>query len=80
MTARGYEIHDGETSVACAPGGTIGGKPDGAACGNVFGTYLHGPVSYTHLFGGVTGDLAGWFLQWAELAMLAMLVTGGMLL
>lgn len=31
-------------------------------------------------FGGVTGDLAGWFLQWAELAMLAMLVAGGMLL
>lgn len=31
-------------------------------------------------FGGVTGDLAGWFLQWAELAMLAMLVVGGMLL
>ena len=47
-------------------------------------------VSYTHLdvykrqalarFGGVTGDLAGWFLQWAELAMLAVLVAGGMLL
>ena len=31
-------------------------------------------------FGGVTGDLAGWFLQWAELAMLAVLVAGGMLL
>ena len=31
-------------------------------------------------FGGVTGDLAGWFLQWAELAMLAMLAAGGMLL
>ncbi|MFR7736014.1 MAG: hypothetical protein ACLU0V_00060 [Eggerthella lenta] len=28
----------------------------------------------------MTGDLAGWFLQWAELAMLAMLVAGGMLL
>ena len=42
MTARGYEIHDGETTVSCAPAGTIGGKPEGAACGNVFGTYLHG--------------------------------------
>ena len=41
-TARGYEIHDGETTVSCAPAGTIGGKPEGAACGNVFGTYLHG--------------------------------------
>ncbi len=42
MMARGYEIHDGETTVSCAPAGTIGGKPEGAACGNVFGTYLHG--------------------------------------
>ena len=42
MTARGYEIHDGETTVSCAHAGTIGGKPEGAACGNVFGTYLHG--------------------------------------
>ena len=42
MTARGYEIHDGETTVSCAPAGTIGGNPEGAACGNVFGTYLHG--------------------------------------
>ena len=30
-------------------------------------------------FGGVTGDLAGWFLQWAELSMLAVLVLGGLL-
>lgn len=30
-------------------------------------------------FGGVTGDLAGWFLQWVELAMLAVLVLGGLL-
>lgn len=30
-------------------------------------------------FGGVTGDLAGWFLQWTELAMLAVLVGGGLL-
>lgn len=42
MTARGYEIHDGETTVSCASAGTIGGEPEGAACGNVFGTYLHG--------------------------------------
>lgn len=31
-------------------------------------------------FGGVTGDLAGWFLQMAELAMLAVLVIGGLVL
>ena len=37
---------------------------------------------YRHMalsrFGGVTGDLAGWFLQWAELAMLAVLSIGGL--
>lgn len=27
-------------------------------------------------FGGVTGDIAGWFLQWAELAMVVVLVAG----
>lgn len=31
-------------------------------------------------FGGVTGDLAGWFLQMAELALTAALVIGGKLL
>lgn len=31
-------------------------------------------------FGGVTGDLAGWFLQTAELVMLFILVIGGMVL
>lgn len=37
---------------------------------------------YRHMalsrFGGVTGDLAGWFLQWAELAMFAVLSIGGL--
>ena len=42
MTARGYEIHDGKTSGDVAPAGTIDGAPEGVACGNVFGTYLHG--------------------------------------
>lgn len=30
-------------------------------------------------FGGVTGDLAGWFLQVTELALIAVIVTGGKL-
>ena len=30
-------------------------------------------------FGGVTGDLAGWFLQWAELVMLTVVVLGELL-
>ena len=31
-------------------------------------------------FGGVTGDLAGWFLQVTELALTAVIVIGGKLL
>ena len=30
-------------------------------------------------FGGVTGDLAGWFIQVTELALIAAVVLGGML-
>jgi len=41
-------------------------------------------VYYRHMamgkFGGVTGDLAGWFLQMAELVMLGILVIGGVIL
>ena len=42
LLAQGYEIHDGETSGACSAAGSIDGAPEGAARGNVFGTYLHG--------------------------------------
>lgn len=31
-------------------------------------------------FGGITGDTAGWFLQWVELIMIAVLVVGGLIL
>ncbi len=41
-------------------------------------------VYYRHVaykqFGGVTGDLAGWFLQRTELALTAVIVIGGKLL
>ena len=41
-------------------------------------------LSYRHMaykrFGGVTGDLAGWFLQVTELALTAVIVIGGKLL
>ena len=42
----------------------------------VFAWYRHVAISR---FGGVTGDTAGWFLQWAELAMLAVLAVGSAL-
>lgn len=54
--------------------------PLGAACACagliVFGIYR---VVAMRTFGGVTGDLAGWFVQYAEIAMCAVLATGGML-
>jgi adenosylcobyric acid synthase len=40
----GYEIHLGETEYreAALPFAEINGHPDGAVCGNVSGTYVHG--------------------------------------
>ena len=39
----GYEIHTGRTVVEGAPFARLAdGTPEGCACGNVFGTYLHG--------------------------------------
>lgn len=47
-----------------------------AAALGVFAWYRHVAMAR---FGGVTGDTAGWFLQWAELAMLAVLAVGSAL-
>ena len=41
----------------------------------VFGVYRAVAMK---VFGGVTGDLAGWFVQYAELAMVAVVVIGGL--
>ncbi len=43
---------------------------------SVLAWYRHVALSR---FGGVTGDAAGWFLQWVELAMLAVLAVGSAL-
>ena len=58
MCARGYEIHDGRTALDCAAAGTIDGKPEGAACGNVFGTYLHGLFDEPKLARALVCELA----------------------
>ena len=47
-----------------------------ASAGMVFVYYRH--ICY-HQFGGVTGDLAGYFLQVCELAMLTAVMAGGKL-
>ena len=56
----------------------VGGWPMGLAClaaaGLCFGVYRG--MSY-RCFGGVTGDLAGWFVQVAELALAAVIALGG---
>lgn len=49
----------------------LGGALMAAGCGGVFVTYKR---MAAEKFGGLTGDLAGWFLQTAELFMLAALV------
>lgn len=56
--------------VLCFCGGTAGAAMVLAAAG-VFGCYIH---TAKRKFGGISGDLAGWFLQKAEFWMLAALV------
>ena len=58
---RGYQIHMGQTAVDGAEPFCIleEGQPDGACCGNVFGTYLHGLFDT----GLLTEALADWLCQ-----------------
>lgn len=57
----GYEIHMGQTiNSGAAPFCTFeDGNQDGAVCGNVYGTYLHGLFDT----GELTGKLAGYLAQ-----------------
>ena len=56
----GYQIHMGMSSGAAEPFCTLDdGTPEGAACGNVFGTYLHGLFDS----GELTEKLAGWLMR-----------------
>ena len=58
MSARGYEIHDGNTTVEGTHAGTIEGAPEGVACGNVFGTYLHGLFDEPEIATALVRELA----------------------
>ena len=49
----------------------LGGGWAVLAAAMMFGIYY---VSSRRIFGGITGDLAGWFLQWCELLMIFALV------
>lgn len=56
----GYEIHMGQTTGETKPFAVLsGGRPEGAAAGTVFGTYLHGLFDS----GELTGRLADWLLE-----------------
>lgn len=61
-----WGLTGGWTALLCA-----------AAAAACFGYYRH--MAYRQ-FGGVTGDLAGWFLQVTELVLTAVIVTGGNIL
>ena len=61
-----WGLTGGWTALLCA-----------AAAAACFGYYRH--MAYRQ-FGGVTGDLAGWFLQVTELVLTAVIVTGGKIL
>ena len=57
IKANGYEIHTGVTECASAPVGIIDGKPEGAACGNIMGTYLHGLFDEPRITSALVGEL-----------------------
>ena len=62
---QGYEIHMGRTCGSAEPVFILeDGRPEGAASGRVFGTYLHGLFDT----GELTGKLAAWLLERKGLA------------
>lgn len=60
IEAQGYEIHTGVSECSCAHLGTIDGKPEGAANGNVMGTYLHGFFDEAKITSTLVDELRRW--------------------
>lgn len=71
MTAIAYAVFCAILWVVCGRWIAVGCFAAAAAC---FAYYRH--MAYKN-FGGVTGDLAGWFVQITELALAAVIVLGG---
>ena len=66
--------------LACAAVWLVCGGLAGLICiGAAAACTLYYRRMTDRLFGGVTGDLAGWFIQVTELALIAAVVLGGML-
>lgn len=64
------------SAVGLVAAGGVGGVGAVVVAAAMVAYYRHVALSR---FGGVTGDLAGWFLQWTELACMAALAIGGAL-
>lgn len=71
MTAVAYTVFCAVLWVVCGRWIAVGCFAAAAAC---FAYYRY--MAYKN-FGGVTGDLAGWFVQITELALAAVIVLGG---
>ena len=71
ITAAVYAVFCAVLWVICGRWIAVGCFAAAAAC---FAYYRH--MAYKN-FGGVTGDLAGWFVQITELALAAVIVLGG---
>ena len=74
ITAAVYAVFCAVLWVMCGRWIAVGCFAAAAAC---FAYYWH--MAYKN-FGGVTGDLAGWFVQITELALAAVIVLGGKIL
>ena len=73
-------LSSGAYLLACAAVWLVCGGLAGLICiGAAAACTLYYRRMTDRLFGGVTGDLAGWFIQVTELALIAAVVLGGML-
>ena len=76
MMGKGATLKDLTTEKTMAYAGIFGSVNLAAA---LIGCGLYYRRMAYRLFGGVTGDLAGWLLQMTELALIAVVIMGGKL-